>query len=59
LIEKYNDIGNQTHDLPACSTVPQPTTLPRAPQNNNNNNNNNNKRSDVLYRTANYATSLE
>jgi hypothetical protein len=30
-IEKSNDlIGNQTHDLPACSIVPQPTTLPRA-----------------------------
>jgi hypothetical protein len=31
-IEKSNDlIGNQTRDLPDCSTVPQPTTLPRAP----------------------------
>jgi hypothetical protein len=31
-IEKYNDlIGIQTRDLPACSIVPQPTTLPRAP----------------------------
>jgi hypothetical protein len=30
-IEKSNDlIGNQTRDLPACSMVPQPTTLPRA-----------------------------
>jgi hypothetical protein len=29
--EKSNDlIGNRTHDLPACSTVPQATTLPRA-----------------------------
>jgi hypothetical protein len=29
-IEKSNDlIGNQTRDLPACSIVPQPTTLPR------------------------------
>jgi hypothetical protein len=29
-IEKSNDlIGNRT--LPACSTVPQPTMLPRAP----------------------------
>jgi hypothetical protein len=24
--------GNQTRNLPACSIVPQPTTLPRAPQ---------------------------
>jgi hypothetical protein len=24
-------IGNQIRDLQACSTVPQPTTLPRAP----------------------------
>jgi hypothetical protein len=23
-------IGNQTHDHPACSAVPQPTTPPRA-----------------------------
>jgi hypothetical protein len=31
-IEKYNDhIGYRTSDLPACSIVPQPTTLPRAP----------------------------
>jgi hypothetical protein len=30
--EKSNDlIGNRTRDLQACSTVPQPTTLPRAP----------------------------
>jgi hypothetical protein len=30
--EKSNDlIGNQTHSLPACSRVPQQTTLPRAP----------------------------
>jgi hypothetical protein len=29
---KFNDIsGNRTHDVPACSIVPQPTTLPRAP----------------------------
>jgi hypothetical protein len=29
--EKSNDlIGNRTRDLPACSIVPQPTTLPRA-----------------------------
>jgi hypothetical protein len=26
-----NTIGNRTHDLPACSVVPQPTALPRAP----------------------------
>jgi hypothetical protein len=25
-------IGNRTRDLAACSIVPQPTTLPRAPQ---------------------------
>jgi hypothetical protein len=31
-IEKSNDlIGNQTRDVPACSIVPQPTTLPRSP----------------------------
>jgi hypothetical protein len=24
-------IGNRTRDLPACSAVPQPTALPRAP----------------------------
>jgi hypothetical protein len=31
-IEKSNDlIGNRTRDIPACSIVPQPTTLPRAP----------------------------
>jgi hypothetical protein len=31
-IEKLNYlIGNRTRDLPACSTVPQPTTLQRAP----------------------------
>jgi hypothetical protein len=29
--EKSNDIGNRTRDLPACSIVRQPTTLPRAP----------------------------
>jgi hypothetical protein len=29
-IEKSNDlIGNRIRDLPACSIVPQPTTLPR------------------------------
>jgi hypothetical protein len=31
-IEKSSElIGNRTRDLPACSTVPQSTTLPRAP----------------------------
>jgi hypothetical protein len=31
-IEKSNDlIENRTRDLPACSVVPEPTTLPRAP----------------------------
>jgi hypothetical protein len=30
-IEKFNDlVGNRTRDLPACSMVPQPTTLPSA-----------------------------
>ena len=30
--KKSNDtIGNRTRDLPACSAVPQPTALPRAP----------------------------
>jgi hypothetical protein len=28
--EKSNDTGNRTRDLPACSIVPQPTTLLRA-----------------------------
>jgi hypothetical protein len=32
-IEKSNDIGNRTHDLPAGSIVPQPTTLLCAPLN--------------------------
>jgi hypothetical protein len=32
LIEKSNDIGIRTRDLLACSIVPQPTTLPRAPE---------------------------
>ena len=32
-MKKSNDtIGNRTRDLPACSAVPQPTTLPRAPK---------------------------
>ena len=26
-----DNIGNRTRDLPACSAVPQPTALPRAP----------------------------
>jgi hypothetical protein len=31
-LKKFNNfIGNRTRDLPACSTVPQTTTLPRAP----------------------------
>jgi hypothetical protein len=30
-IEKSNDIGNRTRDLPAFSIVSQPTTLQRAP----------------------------
>jgi hypothetical protein len=31
-IEKSNDLTRtQTHDLPSCSIVPQPTTLPHAP----------------------------
>jgi hypothetical protein len=30
-IEKIHLTGNQTRDLPACSIVPQPTMLPRAP----------------------------
>jgi hypothetical protein len=30
-IEKIHLIGTRTRDLPACSIVPQPTTLPRAP----------------------------
>jgi hypothetical protein len=32
-LKTYNDlIGNQTRDLPACSIVPQPSTLQRAPR---------------------------
>jgi hypothetical protein len=35
-IEKSNyPIENRTRDLPACSIVPQPTTLPRALHDNN------------------------
>jgi len=34
-VKKSNDtIGNRTRDLPACSVVPQPTALPRAPNRN-------------------------
>jgi hypothetical protein len=29
-VENSNDLGNRIRDLPACSTVPQPTTLLRA-----------------------------
>jgi hypothetical protein len=31
-LKKLNLIGIRSHDLPACSIVPQPTTLPRAPR---------------------------
>jgi len=35
-IKKSSDtIGNRTRKLPACSTVPQPTALLRAPQQSN------------------------
>ena len=27
----HDTIGNRTRDLPACSAVPPPTALPRAP----------------------------
>jgi hypothetical protein len=37
-IEISTSSGTRTGDLPACSIVPQPITLPRAPNNNNNNN---------------------
>ena len=31
-MENFNDnIGTRIRDLPACSPVPQPTALPRAP----------------------------
>jgi hypothetical protein len=31
-MKNSNDtIGNRTRDLPACSAMPQPTALPRAP----------------------------
>jgi hypothetical protein len=29
-LKKIHLIGTRTRDLPACSIVPQPTTLPRA-----------------------------
>jgi hypothetical protein len=32
-LKKSHLIGTRTRDLPACSIVPQPTTLPRAPGN--------------------------
>jgi hypothetical protein len=28
-LKNLNGLGNRIHDLPACSIVPQPTTLPR------------------------------
>jgi hypothetical protein len=32
-VEKSSDlIGNRTRDIPACSVVTQPTTLPRGPE---------------------------
>jgi hypothetical protein len=31
ILKSNNLIGNRTRDPPACSIVPQPTTLPRAP----------------------------
>jgi hypothetical protein len=31
-LKRSHLIGTQSRDLPACSIVPQPTTLPRAPQ---------------------------
>jgi hypothetical protein len=30
-VRVYVLTGNRTRDLPSCSTVPQPTALPRAP----------------------------
>jgi hypothetical protein len=30
-LKKIHLIGIRTHNLPVCSIVPQPTTLPRAP----------------------------
>jgi hypothetical protein len=37
-LKKVHLIGTRTRDLPACSIVSQPTTLPRPPYNNNNHN---------------------
>jgi hypothetical protein len=34
-----NPVASSGIDPPACSIVPQPTTLPRTPKHNNNNNN--------------------
>jgi hypothetical protein len=31
-MKNFNDIGNQTRNLLACGTVPQPTVLPHAPK---------------------------
>jgi hypothetical protein len=48
-------IGNRTRELPACSVVPQLTTLSCAPNNNNNNNHNNhnnNNNNNILYLSA-------
>jgi hypothetical protein len=40
-LKKFSDlIENKTHCFPACSIVPQPTTLPRAPYLKHNTNNN-------------------
>jgi hypothetical protein len=30
-LKKSSDIENRSRDIPACSTVPQPTTLPHVP----------------------------
>jgi hypothetical protein len=30
-LKKFTPSGTRTGDLPACSIVPQPTALPRAP----------------------------
>jgi hypothetical protein len=38
LKKSNNLIGNRTRNLPACSTVPQPSTLPRAPTHSDNTN---------------------
>jgi hypothetical protein len=31
-VEKSSDVGNRTRNLPACSIIPQPTTVPHAPK---------------------------